>query len=479
MQLRRLMAVLGVLALLAAACGGDDDGADNGVVDTEPTVAETAPDDEPDSEPSSDGDPDPAGSDDGGADGGDAPDSEPPVELTASFRGVSAEAITVGFSMLDFDLLQELSLSPFGWGDQQLVYQTFVDDINAKGGINGRMIEPVFRFYSPLGSTEAEAVCLELTQDVETFAVIGGFLGPAEVANTCVVGPQETILIGGRQSPERLAEAVAPWYESGASRTRRLGLFLDVLQSEGLLEGRSIALIGGIQAQDDYERAQALLPDYGIEPVLEVLNEVPDGDVTAQDSLWATLSERVRVSGADVAFIVGSTSGNIRGLRNNGLDLDLWVLDNDGLGSLGESVQPEWADGAITLESLGDIDAWEDETVAECRQVFADANPDVTVLSPSEVDEDDDRWFTPIMSYCRWLRLFTIIATEAGPDLTQDSFREAAAGLGDFELPGQEFNSLGPDKPDASDSFRLGIYDSSIGGRGEIVGLTEIVDVTP
>jgi len=187
----------------------------------------------------------------------------------------------------------------------------------------------------------------------------------------------------------------------------------------------------------------------------------------------------VRVSGADVAFIVGSTSGNIRGIRNNGLDIDLWVLDNDALGNLGESVQPEWADGAITLESLGDVDAWEDPSIAECREIFAAANPDVTVLGPTEVDEDDDRWFTPIMSYCRWLRLFTLIATNAGPDLTHETFRQAASELSEFELPGQQFNSLGPAKPDASDSFRLGVYDASIGGRGEIVGLTEIIDVTP
>lgn len=472
MRVGKLVPFLVAFALVVASCGGDDDATIDGQAaggDEPTTVAEPEP--EPDAEPSPEAEPD---GDDGG-DGG----ADPPVELTASFRGVTPDAITVGFSMLYFDLLQELNLSPMGWGDQQLVYQTFIDDLNERGGINGRIIEPVYRFYSPLGSTEAEAACLELTEDVETFAIIGGFLGPAEVANGCIVGPQDTILIGGRQSPERLAQAEAPWFETGANRARRLELLMTLLEAEGMLEGRNVALIGGIQAAEEYEQARDVLRDFGVEPVLEALNEAPDGDVPAMDAVWGTLSESVRVSGADVAFIVGSTSGNIRGLRNNGIDIDIWALDADGLGNLGESVDPVWADGAITLESLGDVDAWDHETVADCRRVFAERNPDIEILGPAEVEEGDDTWFTPIMSYCRWLKTFELIATEAGPDLTQDTFEEAAYRLGDFALPGQPFNSFAPGKPDASDSFRLGVYDSSIGSRGEIVALTDIIDVTP
>ena len=377
------------------------------------------------------------------------------------------------------DSLKELQLSPQGWGDQILIYDTFIADINNNGGINGRMIEPVYRFYSPLGTTEAEAACLELTEDNETFAVLGGFLGPSEAANTCIAGVQNTILIGGQQTAERLAEAQAPWLQTGGSRSRRIEVLLTLLEGEGMLEGRSVALVGGIDAQDDFERAKELMPEFGFPPVVEILMEAADGDIPAVDAAWGSFSEALRVSGADTALIVGSTSGNIRGIRNNGLDIDLWAVDNDRLNNLGESVDPAWADGTVTLQSMGDVEAWDDETVAECRRIFDEANPDAPVIAPADAVEGDEQWFNPIMAYCRWLQAFVLIATAAGPDLTHDTFSEAAYGLGDFTLPAQPYNSFGPDKPDANDSYRLAEYDASVGARGEAVPMTDIVDVTP
>lgn len=492
MHLRRLLAILFAFALVAAACGGDDDDGDGAASGDDATEepADDGGDGDDGEEPADDGGEEPADdggeepADDGGEepadDGGEEPaDDGGDVELTATARGVTAEAITVGISMLDFELLKELQLSPQGWGDQILIYETFIADINANGGINGRMIEPVFRFYSPLGTTEAEAACLELTEDNETFIVLGGFLGPAEPANTCITGRGGTALIGGRQTPERLAEATAPWFETGTNRTRRLEVFMSLLQSEGYLdEGRSIALIGGIQAEEEFAQAGELMRELGVEPVIEVLNEAPDGDIPAQDAVWQALSERVEVSGADTALIITSVSGNIRGLRSNGIDIDIWTVDNDSLASLGESVEPEWADGVVTIQAQGDIEAWEDETVSECRRIFSEANPDIEILSPEEAEEGDEQWYNGIMNYCRWLQAFTLIATEAGPELTHETFEEAAYRLGDFQLPAQPFNSITPDKPDANDSARLGVYDSELGARGEIVPLTDIIDAT-
>ncbi len=491
MKLQRLVALLLAFALIAAACGGDDDDTADGGTSTEDSTDQ--PSDDGGEEPADDAGEEPA--DDGGEeptdDGGEEPaddgasaeddsgDDSSAVELTASWRGVTEDTITVGVSMLDFELLKELQLSPQGWGDQQLIWQTFIDDLNENGGINGRMLEPVFRFYSPLGTTEAEAKCLELTEDNEVFAVLGGFVGPAEPANTCITGLQETALIGGRQTPERLAQSNAPWFETGTNRTRRLEVFISLLESEGMLEGKSIALIGGIQAEEEFEQAQALLRDLGIEPVLEVLNEAPDGDIPAQDAVWQALGERVDVSGADTALIISSVSGNIRGIANSGLELDIWTVDNDSLASLGESVEPEWADGTVTIQAIGDIEAWEDETVAECRSIIETRLPDVELRTPEEVEEREEQWYNSVMNYCRWLRAFTLIATEAGPDLTYESFEQAAYRLGDFSLPAQPFNSLSADKPDANDSARLGVFDSELGGRGEIVALTDIIDVTP
>ena len=112
--------------------------------------------------------------------------------------------------------------------------QALVDDLNGNGGIGGRQLEVVYKSSSPLGTEAAEAACLELTADEEVFAVIGGFVGPAEPANTCIVGTQDTILVGGVQSAERLEVATAPWIAEVADRTRSVEILLSLLDGEGL-----------------------------------------------------------------------------------------------------------------------------------------------------------------------------------------------------------------------------------------------------
>ena len=80
------------------------------------------------------------------------------------------------------------------------------------------------------------------------------------------------------------------------------------------------------------------------------------------------------------------------------------------------------------------------------------------------------------MSYCRWIQAFTQVATAAGPDLTPETFLAAAEGLGDFKLPGLPFSSFGPGKYDADDSFRLSVFDMTIGEDGDLSPITDILD---
>ena len=192
-KMRWPIAMFVALAMIVAACGGDDD-SDAGSEEpaapaTEAPAApdEPAPDDvapeeaAPEKEPEETAE---APSEEPEFEPAPTAEPEPEIVLTATARGVTAETITIGVSYLDIDQLVQLSISPATWGDQELVIQALVDDINNRGGINGRRVEVVMDKYSPIGTTEAEAACLRLTEDNEVFAVLFGFLGPAEVANT-------------------------------------------------------------------------------------------------------------------------------------------------------------------------------------------------------------------------------------------------------------------------------------------------------
>jgi hypothetical protein len=413
------------------------------------------------------------------------PDCAAPEPLTASWRGVTEDSIHVGVSMLDFAFLVETNLSPQGWGDQQLVWETFVEKLNNDGGILGReLVVDSYKYYSPigpiLGGIDPEAVCLELAADIETFAVLGGFLGPVEDINTCITGTQNTIMVGGRQTAERLAASTAPWIEPGTMKETKMKVFLSLLEQEGLLEGKNIALVGN---EDDgpYELASEILSGMDVNVVLDVGVQVPVGDTAAEDARWDVLVQNVLASGADVAMLVGGERAGIRNLANNDIDMDLYVMNSETFTNLSESVTPEMAEGAISLTGLTEQEIWDDPlTQDNCVIPFKEANPDLVIEGPDQFDEGEEEWYRSIMSYCRWLHLFKMIAEAAGPNLTHESFLGAAESMSDFVLPGQPYNSISPGKYDASDSFRLSLFDSTSGGdQGALVPLTGILDGTP
>src|SRR5438132_13925860 len=74
----------------------------------------------------------------------------PHVESTVLGTGVTATTIKVGISLVDFNCIKQFVDSVRV--NQQQIYQAYIDDINATGGINGRKIVPVFKMYCPLTS---------------------------------------------------------------------------------------------------------------------------------------------------------------------------------------------------------------------------------------------------------------------------------------------------------------------------------------
>ena len=464
------LALLAAIAFLAAACGSDSDDSTTEAEATATAEATAEPEETATEEATEAATEEPTE---------EATAEATEVALTASFRGVTEDTITIGVSMLDFGALVSSGLSAQGWGDQQLVWETFIADLNSKGGINGRMVEAVYDFYNPVIMAEAETACLRLTGDQDVFAVLGGFLGPAEPATTCVVGDQETILVGDGQNSERKAKANAPWLQSSSDRERRIDAFMTLLGQEGHLDGVRLAVVGNVEAETEYEAAPAVLAEHGVEPVVVALNDATSGDILAEDAGWEPIAEKIRAEEANSVLLIGATSGGIRNIARAGLDVEIWALDAGQLNNLGASVDPADADGTITINSLTDTEAWEGPLVAECREIFDAANPDAEVIGPADIEDGQEQWYNPIMAYCRWLRLFVMVAEEAGADLTHESFAAAAATFDQFALPGIPFNSLGPDKTAASDSFRLSEFDAGASGTGDLAPLTEIVDATP
>lgn len=479
---RVFIVVLMMLALVMSACTPSEE--EPAAVETgevEPTAVPATEVPETDDSNGTGGDDDSGTMEDSEPEDAPEPTEVPAPALTASWRGVTEDTITVGVSMLDFGALADLNLVTEGWGDQQLVWETYIEDLNARGGINGRMVEAHYSYYSPLGTEAAETSCVELTQDVETFAVLGGFLGPASPANTCITAVNNTILINGEITPERLEEATAPWVQAAALGDRRIDLFLDLLDAEGKLEDRNIVVVGSVEFADIVVAAEKALNDRGIPPIRVIENDVPQGDILGSNDAWSIFAERIASDGADTVFVIGSGQAAFRNISSAGLDVEIWNLNATDLNNLGAETPKESADGVITVLGMIEQERWDHDITQDCVAVFVAAHPELEaeLVAPADHEEGVEKWYNPVMSYCSWLQIFELLATAAGPDLTHDSFAAAIEGAGDFSVAGIPFASLGPGKVDASDSFRLATFDASAGETGELVPLNDIQDATP
>ena len=138
---------------------------------------------------------------------------------------------------------------------------------------------------------------------------------------------------------------------------------------------------------------------------------------------------------------------------------------------------PEAADGVIGLGGLTPDEKFELPSSQECVATFEAANPEIDVRPVYQVPPGEPRWIVAVLSACAEVRLFEQIATEAGVDLTNESFAAAAERLGEVDVPGTFAASLGVDKFDADDAVRLVVWDSTVGENGGIRSISELLVV--
>src|SRR5919108_5519374 len=104
----------------------------------------------------------------GGSGGGGGPSSRT--------RGVTNSVIRIGieYSIDSGSVGDSFKVPGVAAVDWKLMFGTLVDDVNARGGIHGRKLDPVYFGYRFDGdwSTQEGAACTKFTQDVPVFAVV-------------------------------------------------------------------------------------------------------------------------------------------------------------------------------------------------------------------------------------------------------------------------------------------------------------------
>ena len=82
-----------------------------------------------------------------------------------------------------------------------------------------------------------------------------------------------------------------------------------------------------------------------------------------------------------------------------------------------------------------------------------------------------------VRDVCNELGLFRQIAEKAGPDLTNETWWQAADTIGEVQLT-EPYASIRAGKYDATDAFRLAGSDSTGGPKGDLAPVSPIEDAS-
>ncbi len=359
--------------------------------------------------------------------------------------GITDDTITVGYTQIDFDRLRNELNVDLSFQDGERALDALVDELNERGGINGREVRTLVGKYLPAGAASAEELCIRFTEDEPVFVVLGGFSGPgATDVNSCITARHGTALVGGSWTDAQRRDAVAPWLSVEMTTARRAAGFAKQLGKRGMLDDiDKIAIINaGIENEPFLPDVERALDKAGAEVVLSA-------SISGGDAEVRTLLERAIAEGATAIFFTGmnptvypafgehpelqyffadgtTTEASLRDFFSNGGELD--VISN----------------GSFPLAYR------DDPLMAECIDIVEERT-DIVVKDPNTLKDDEPNWSEAVSRACQHLRLFEKVATAAGPQLSNETFLEAAEKVGEVQLPGVSEGSLGPGKYDVRD----------------------------
>ena len=191
--------------------------------------------------------------------------------------------------------------------DQQRAFQVYFDDINAKGGINGRKVVPVFKSYCPINLATELTACTSLTDDNKVFAAIGTFYDPNGNAQLCFAKQHHTIIVGSPLT-QALIDRGPPGFmlTTDITSERRLRVIMALLKREGTLAGKKVAVV---DIAADHARVKSVvtpaLRDLGVQRGADATLTIAGSDTTAALAQLDSFIEHWKTDGTNALILVG------------------------------------------------------------------------------------------------------------------------------------------------------------------------------
>jgi len=349
--------------------------------------------------------------------------------------GVTDDSIKVGITYPDLAAIRDVIQRDHG--SYEAAFQAEIDHINAGGGIQGRKLETVFAPVNPVGAAPADAACTKLTQDDQVFVAMGYFQSDNVL---CYVDTNETAVVGGEMTAERLAQAKAPWFTVEPGEDLQ-GDVVRAMAEKGDLDGKVAVVVTAADKQLVDQAITPLLEEKNVDVVETGVIDAPPTDTAATNAAAQAIAERFKAAGADKVLVVGTggpqsfapglartdyrpellfTSLNAVKSYANGPESDVTVLDGAKAGGLYDPPADRIKLPGVTQECVQ-------------RQVTANGlDPNV---DPDSLPKEARNPWVSSAAACNQVALLAAILEKAGPELNYGTFREAGDTLGTVNQP--------------------------------------------
>jgi ABC-type branched-subunit amino acid transport system substrate-binding protein len=412
--------------------------------------------------------------------------SNAPISKTLG-TGVTDKTIKIGVALVDFKCIAPYIQTTRV--NESKVYDAFIADINANGGVAGRKLVPVYHTFCPIVPAPALALCTQFTEDEHVFAVIGDFVDLTGQAQPCIAKQHNTILITINLTQAIIDSAPGGMILGfGARQERLVSVLLQLLQKEHTLDGKKVAVLG--EATTAQSVKKVLVP--GLEKMGLKLGDtailtISGADTTAATAQLLSFIEKWKTEGVNTVFLSGlqvSAQQFVPDLvkRMPGVQL---LADNDTVVTYGQNVQkagvrPNPYSGIITVAGPNQKQYDQSQNWKTCAAVYEKyfhmtaPNEEAVIPGPNKHTLDITGSITDA---CAELTIFKQIGDRVGQYLNNDNWRNVADHFGKIPVMQSLYGSIHAGKYDADDSFGLVTFDPTIPPEGDWKYLTAVEDV--
>jgi hypothetical protein len=357
------------------------------------------------------------------------------AETSGRAPGVTDDAVKVGIFLIDAEAVRKVSPDT-DYGDWKGAYKALIDDINDRGGINGRKLDATYVVVNPVLPASMETACLKVTQDEQVFVATGTYFGDP----LCLLEAHSTAFIGGEAgiSEAALARAKAPWFS--LSSDDKLARTYEAFDEAGLLDDDFGIFVDKEHEQQVRDVVLPTLKKLGKEPVEVGVSDAARDDQAAIEAQTKVFAEKFKTAGAKTVVLDGFTNGGwIRAMEKNTAYRPV-LLQPGGLASAKAFVDQVGLDrsllaGSFVADAYGPPQrVWEEPEMQKCIAIEEKAG--VKVPAPDTLEKGEPTQYGSVFAACQQVGLLKAILTKAGKELNYTTFDNAGTSLGKIHLPG-------------------------------------------